>query len=188
MVKAQLHPRYIKDLENLETQEQGLAEKAHKNFVRDPRHPGLRFKQIEGNTDWHTIRVNAAIRIALRKATEEHWVLCRVARHDVIDRVIQKRVLWDAGLHSFVWEDPECKDDALEDLTNSWIRLSHWQDHELEGYLQLSAEQIRIVRELSSPEEIFHLADNYEEFTPSQAEDVRTACEKTPADFAQKNG
>ena len=79
--------KFWRACEKLTTDEQEQAEKAHKLFRNDPKHPSLHFKVIWRDRSMWSARASRDLRVLGRKDGDEiEWF--RIGRHKDYDRIL----------------------------------------------------------------------------------------------------
>lgn len=78
--------QFWRSFSNLPRDIQRDAKRAYRNFLRDPTHPGLQFKKLEGEDDIYSVRIGLGYR-ALAVMKKDRIVWYWIGSHADYDRL-----------------------------------------------------------------------------------------------------
>lgn len=90
-MRSRTTARFRKALADLPEQVQEQARAAYRQFLRDPRHPGLRLKQIHSTLPIYSARVGLHYRAVGERQEDDTVVWFWIGSHAEYDRLIRRR-------------------------------------------------------------------------------------------------
>jgi len=90
-VNSHITPGFRKLLAALPHDIRRQARSAYRQFTKNPRHPGLRFKQIHGSDRLVSVRISHGYRAAGVRTSPEEIVWFWVGTHEEYETLLAKR-------------------------------------------------------------------------------------------------
>ena len=70
---------------------QQQADKAYRQFERDPDYAGLNFKSVGGDPTWYSARIGISYRALCRRAADDTYIWFWIGTHAEYDKLLKQR-------------------------------------------------------------------------------------------------